>query len=74
MRESSGIYLEIQSSIKQAKAHLRAMAELLACWKKDNQAAIIHLATAAQWESEETGKSQVRPAPEPLRESVEARE
>ncbi len=53
MRNPSQDFLEIQANIKQAKAHLLAMSQLLSCWKEFNEGAINYLATAAKWENEE---------------------
>jgi hypothetical protein len=52
MRKPSQPFLDMQTSIKDAKDHLLAMSQLLVSWKQCNQAARVHLATAAEWQIE----------------------
>ncbi len=58
MRQPSQVFLDMQIHIKDAKDHLRAMSQLITSWQESNDAARVHLATAAEWEPATTAKTE----------------
>jgi hypothetical protein len=57
MRKPSQSFLDMQTSIKDAKDHLLAMSQLLTSWQQSNEAARARLPTAAEWELKKTAKT-----------------
>ncbi len=61
MRKPSQAVLEFYTNMNQARLLLGELSQQLESWKTFNEAALIRLASARKWETEETGDAGKKP-------------